>query len=125
MSSLRLDRASVSLGDPPVAVLHDIDLAAESGEILALLGASGSGKTTLLRSINRLVPLTTGRIEVAGRNTAEIEPVALRLSIGYVLQGAALFPHWTVAENIGTVPRLLGWAEERTSGLTCSILWQV
>lgn len=116
MSSLRLDCASVTLGDPPTPILHDIDLEAESGEILALLGASGSGKTTLLRSINRLVPLTTGRIEVAGRNTAEIEPVALRLSIGYVLQGAALFPHWTVAENIGTVPRLLGWDSERTSG---------
>lgn len=122
MSSLRLDRASVRLGDPPVPILHDIDLAAESGEILALLGASGSGKTTLLRSINRLVPLTTGRIEVAGRNTAEIEPVALRLSIGYVLQGAALFPHWTVAENIGTVPRLLGWNAERTSGRINEVL---
>ena len=122
MSSLRLDRASVRLGDPPVPILHDIDLAAESGEILALLGASGSGKTTLLRSINRLVPLTTGRIEVAGRNTAEIEPVSLRLSIGYVLQGAALFPHWTVAENIGTVPRLLGWDAERTSGRINEVL---
>ncbi len=115
MSSLRLHRVSVALGDPPVRVLHGIDLAAESGEILALLGASGSGKTTLLRSINRLVPLATGTIEVAGRDTAEIDPVDLRLAIGYVLQGAALFPHWTVAENIGTIPRLLGWSEDRTT----------
>ncbi len=113
MSSLRLAGVCVRLGRPGARILHDIDLDAAAGEILALLGASGSGKTTLLRSINRLVPLERGAVEVAGRSVAEIDPVALRLSVGYVLQGAALFPHWTVAENIAVVPRLLGWDAAR------------
>ncbi len=113
MSSLRIDRICVSLGAPPTRILHHIALDAEAGEVLTLLGASGSGKTTLLRSINGLVPLEAGRIEVAGRDISDLDPVALRLSTGYVLQGAALFPHWTVAENVGTVPRLLGWDRGR------------
>ena len=115
MSGLRIQGACVSLGAPPIRILHDISLEAEAGEILVLLGASGSGKTTLLRSINRLVQLEGGSIEVAGRDIAGLDPVALRLSTGYVLQGAALFPHWTVAQNIATVPRLVGWDPVRTT----------
>ena len=115
MSSLRLEGACVRLGDPGVRILHDISLAAEAGEIMALLGPSGSGKTTLLRCINRLVPLERGVVEVAGTDVSQADPVRLRLSIGYVLQGAALFPHWTVAENIGAVPGLLGWDAGRTA----------
>lgn len=113
MSEVLIESVSVGFGRPPVPVLHAIDLRVGSGEILALLGTSGSGKTTLLRSINRLLPLLGGRIKVAGRDVSDVDPVVLRLSIGYVLQGGALFPHWTVAENIGFVPRLLGWAAER------------
>lgn len=122
MSSLRLSGVSVSLGDPPTPVLRGIDLEAAPGEILALLGASGSGKTTLLRSINRLAPLSSGAIEIAGSDIARLDAVALRLSVGYVLQGAALFPHWTVAENVAAVPSLLGWPPERTAERVDTVL---
>ena len=115
MSEVQLQKASVYLGELETPVLQAIDLSVESGEILVLLGFSGSGKTTLLRSINRLVPLRSGNIRVRGQDTAAIDPVKLRLSIGYVVQGAALFPHRTVEENIAVVPGLLGWNEHRIS----------
>ncbi len=113
MSSLRIEGIRVSLGTPPTRILHDITLEAKTGEVLVLLGTSGSGKTTLLRSINGLARLEAGRIRIAGRDISTLDPVELRLSTGYVLQGAALFPHWTVAENIATVPKLLGWSPAR------------
>ncbi len=115
MSEVQLHKASVYLGELETPVLQAIDLSVESGEILVLLGFSGSGKTTLLRSINRLVPLRSGNIRVRGQDTAGIDPVKLRLSIGYVVQGAALFPHRTVEENVAVVPGLLGWNEHRIS----------
>ncbi len=107
MSSLRIDQVTASSGDPPMPVLRKIRLAAESVEILALFGPSGCGTATLLRSTNRLIAPPRGRFELGGRDSAIMDPVQLPLTIGYVAQGAALFPHWTVAENIGTVPRLL------------------
>ena len=115
MSEVQLHKASVYQGELETPVLQAIDLSVESGEILVLLGFSGSGKTTLLRSINRLVPLRSGNIRVRGQDTAGIDPVKLRLSIGYVVQGAALFPHRTVEENVAVVPGLLGWNEHRIS----------
>ncbi len=115
MSEVQLNKASVYLGELETPVLQAIDLSVESGEILVLLGFSGSGKTTLLRSINRLVPLRSGNIRVRGQDTAGIDPVKLRLSIGYVVQGAALFPHRTVEENVAVVPGLLDWNEHRIS----------
>jgi osmoprotectant transport system ATP-binding protein len=89
--------------------VRDVDLDVAEGELLALLGTSGCGKTTTLKMINRLVEPSAGTIEVDGRDTAAIDPVALRRSIGYVFQGVGLFPHMTIAENVGAVPRLLGW----------------
>ncbi len=74
-----------------------------------LLGPSGCGKTTTLRMINRLVAPTSGKIFIAGRDTGAVDPVQLRRTIGYVIQQIGLFPNMTVAENIGVVPRLLGW----------------
>lgn len=79
------------------------------GTVTAIVGTSGSGKTTLLRMINRLVEPTAGRILLNGTDVRDIPPVTLRRSIGYVIQGHGLFPHWTAARNIGVVPRLLGW----------------
>jgi osmoprotectant transport system ATP-binding protein len=96
---------------PPV--VEAVDVAVGDGEWLALIGESGSGKTTLLRMINRMVTPTSGRVVVAGRDVATVPAEELRRGIGYVLQGIGLFPHWTVAENAGAVPRLLGWPEER------------
>ena len=89
--------------------VRNVSLHVAPGEILALIGPSGCGKTTLLRSINRLIAPRSGSITIDGINTATLDPVTLRRSIGYVIQSVALFPHLTVAQNIGVVPQLLGW----------------
>jgi osmoprotectant transport system ATP-binding protein len=78
-----------------------------------LLGGSGSGKTTTLKLINRTLEPTCGRILVGGEDVARLDPVGLRRRIGYVIQGAGLFPHLSVAENVALVPGLLGWPESR------------
>jgi osmoprotectant transport system ATP-binding protein len=77
------------------------------------VGPSGSGKSTLLRLVNRVVEPTGGRVLVRGEDVSTLAPAPLRRSIGYVIQSTGLFPHRTVADNIATVPRLLGWPKER------------
>ena len=86
------------------------------GSVVALIGPSGCGKTTTLRMINRLVEPTSGRIEIEGRDVTGTPVVALRRGIGYVIQQVGLFPHHTIAQNIGTVPRALGWDKQRIAG---------
>lgn len=98
----------------PRTVVDDMSMTVERGRICALVGTSGSGKTTLLRMINRLVEPTAGRVRIAGQDTATIPGPLLRRRIGYAIQGHGLFPHRTVAQNIATVPRLLGWDAGRT-----------
>ena len=83
------------------------------GEFCVLLGPSGCGKTTTLRLINRLVPLTSGRITVGGHDVSTMRVTTLRRRIGYAIQEIGLFPHMTVAQNIATVPRLLGWRRRK------------
>jgi osmoprotectant transport system ATP-binding protein len=83
------------------------------GETLILLGRSGSGKTTTLKLINRLLEPTSGEIFVEGRPQLEWDPIQLRRRIGYVIQDVGLFPHWTVEQNVGLVPRLESWPEAR------------
>ena len=87
-------------------MLRHINLSVEEGETVVLLGRSGSGKTTLLKTVNGLVPATAGEIRFEGRATTQWEPVEMRRRMGYVIQDAGLFPHWTVEANIGLVPRL-------------------
>jgi len=94
----------------PVAAVDRVSFEVAEGETCVLLGPSGCGKTTTLRMINRLVAPTSGRIFIAGRDTGAADPVLLRRTIGYVIQQIGLFPNMTVAENIGVVPRLLGWS---------------
>jgi osmoprotectant transport system ATP-binding protein len=91
--------------------VRDVSLRIADGELVAVLGESGSGKTTLVRMINRLVEPARGEVWVAGANVAVGDPVALRRTIGYVIQQVGLFPHFTVADNIAVVPRLLRWPE--------------
>lgn len=88
--------------------IKDLSLTIPDGQLLVLLGSSGCGKTTLLRMINRLVEPTSGSVLVDGQDVANADPIALRRSIGYVLQGGGLLPHLTVLANIALVPRLSG-----------------
>jgi osmoprotectant transport system ATP-binding protein len=94
-------------------VLHGLSLTVPAGEILALVGRSGAGKTTILKLINRLLLPAHGVVEVEGRDTRAWDPYRLRRRTGYVLQEVGLFPHLTIAQNAGIVPRLEGWAPER------------
>ncbi|HWU64252.1 MAG TPA: ABC transporter ATP-binding protein [Ensifer sp.] len=96
-----------------IRAVDDVSLKIESGEIVTVVGTSGSGKTTLLRMINRLVEPTSGAILIDGRDNRDLPGHELRRAIGYAIQGYGLFPHRTVAENIGTVPKLLGWDRKR------------
>jgi osmoprotectant transport system ATP-binding protein len=102
--------------------IPDLSLTVPAGEVCVLVGPSGSGKTTAMRLINRMIPLTSGEILLGGRSVLKREPVELRREIGYVIQQIGLFPHQTVAENIATVPRLLGWDHQRTKQRTTELL---
>ena len=96
-----------------IHVLSGLNLRVARGEILVLLGRSGSGKTTSLKLVNRLVSPTSGQILVNGAPHDQVDVIRLRRGIGYVIQEAGLFPHFTVARNIGLVPKIEGWPEER------------
>ncbi|WP_445475598.1 ABC transporter ATP-binding protein [Methanococcoides methylutens] len=93
--------------------INDLTLDIEGGELLILIGPSGSGKTTTLRMINRLIEPDSGTIHINGQDIMELEQVALRRNIGYVIQNIGLFPHMTIAENIGLVAKLEGWDKEK------------
>ena len=94
-------------------VVDNVSMRVEKGEITVIVGTSGSGKSTLMRMINRLVPITEGEIFVGGQNVIDVEVTELRRKIGYAIQGHGLFQHRTVAQNIATVPQLLGWDAAR------------
>jgi osmoprotectant transport system ATP-binding protein len=91
------------------AAVEDLSLTIDSGEICVLIGPSGCGKTTTLRMINRLIEPTSGDILIDGLDVLALDPVQLRRGIGFVMQSGGLFPHRRVADNVATVPRLLGW----------------
>ena len=90
-------------------ILTDVSFEVRAGETLVLLGRSGSGKTTLLRLVNRMLLPSSGEVQIQGRSTFDWDAIELRRGIGYVIQDAGLFPHFTVAQNVGLVPGLLGW----------------
>lgn len=93
--------------------VKSINLHVKAGELIVLIGPSGCGKTTSLKMINRLEECTGGKISIKGKNIMNLNPVKLRRGIGYVIQERGLMPHQTVAENIATVPHLLGWDKEK------------
>ena len=97
-----------SRGAKPVLAVDDISLDVAEGELLAIVGASGSGKTTLLRLASRLIDADSGTIRIEGEDVRAVDPVLLRRRIGYVSQSGGLFPHMSVAGNIGITPKLLG-----------------
>ena len=92
-----------------------LSLTIPAGEVCVLIGPSGCGKTTTMRIVNRMIEPDAGVVKVDGRDIMQSDPVSLRRSIGYVIQQVGLFPHWTIAENVATVPRLLGWETARTT----------
>jgi osmoprotectant transport system ATP-binding protein len=98
---------------PSRAIVSNVSLSVSRGETLVLLGRSGSGKTTLLKLINRMLVPSQGQIFVEGRSTTECDPIRLRRGIGYVIQEAGLFPHFTIAQNVALVPTLEKWDHTR------------
>ena len=103
-------------------LLSDLTLEVHRGETLVLLGRSGSGKTTTMKLINRLIDPTEGEVRVDGKSTLEWDPIQLRRRIGYVIQEVGLFPHLSVEENIGLVPRLEEWDAERIKARARALL---
>ena len=106
-------------------ILDKLSFRIEPGETLVLLGRSGSGKTTALKLVNGLLFPSSGEVLVDGRPTTAWNVIALRRSIGYVIQEVGLFPHFTIRENVGLVPRLEGWPPERIASRTRELLEQV
>ncbi len=102
--------------------VRNLSLEVEDGESVVLLGTSGCGKTTTLKMVNRLIEPTSGRIEVHGSNIMEQDRIALRRQIGFAIQHIGLFPHMTVAENVGVVPRLLKWKDDKIRERTDKML---
>jgi osmoprotectant transport system ATP-binding protein len=113
MPGIALEHVVKSYGDDGSApAVRGITFTIEEGELVVLLGPSGCGKTTVLRMINRLIEPTSGRISIGGREIHDFSATDLRRHIGYVIQQVGLFPHMTVAQNVATVPKLLGWKKE-------------
>jgi len=106
-------------------ILSGINLRVEAGETLVLLGRSGSGKSTALKLTNGMLFPTEGEVLVEGRSTREWDPIRLKRHIGYVIQDVGLFPHFSVARNVGLVPRLEGWAERDVENRVDGLLQNV
>jgi osmoprotectant transport system ATP-binding protein len=108
---IELQQVGKSFG--AVRAVEDLTLTVERGEFIALIGASGSGKSTTLKLINRLVECDQGQILFMGKPIRSLRPEDLRRRMGYAIQATGLFPHWSVARNVATVPRLLDWPAAR------------
>ena len=117
---IEIDQVSKSYGDR--RVVDRLSLTIGAGELCVLLGSSGCGKSTTLRMINRLIPTDSGSIRVGGEDVTQVPAEALRRRIGYAIQSIGLFPHWTVEDNIATVPRLLKWRWAQVSERVTELL---
>jgi osmoprotectant transport system ATP-binding protein len=116
------DRVTKRYAGRDSAAIAELSLTIPAGTFCVLVGPSGGGKTTALKLVNRLIDFDEGEIRIDGRSIRELPAVELRRGIGYVIQQAGLFPHVTVAGNIGTVPRLLGWDRARTADRVAELL---
>ncbi len=121
-ASAAIEFCDVSYSIAGTQILAGLTLKVECGETLILLGRSGSGKTTSLKLVNRLLSPTSGEIRVNGLPNTGVDVIRLRRSIGYVIQDAGLFPHFTVERNIGLVPKIEGWPEERIRARVTELL---
>ncbi|MCU1463053.1 MAG: opuCA [Acidimicrobiales bacterium] len=118
---IRLDKVTKRYPDGTLAV-RELSLEVGDGEVCVLVGPSGCGKTTTMRMINRLVEPTSGHIFIDDDDVTRVDPVQLRRRVGYVIQQVGLFPHQTVATNVATVPRLLGWDRKRIAARVDELL---
>src|SRR5947199_3586616 len=119
---IEIDRVSKSFGGGQSFAVRDARVTVEPGAFVALVGGSGSGKTTLLKCINRLLEPDSGEVRIEGEPVAGADRTALRRRIGYVFQDIGLFPHMSVAENIGITPQLLGWPPQEIAARTAELL---
>lgn len=117
---IKVEHLSKLFGD--IKAVNKVSFEVDEGETLVLLGTSGCGKTTLLKMINRLIEPASGSIMLNGENILHKKPEELRRGIGYVLQNIGLFPHYTIAENIEVVPKLLKWDKKKTESRTLGLL---
>jgi len=118
---IRLDGVGKRYEDGTVAV-HELDLDVPEGETVVLVGPSGCGKSTTLKMVNRLIEPTSGRILFEGEDVTHVDPVKLRRRMGYVIQQTGLFPHQTIAANVATVPKLLGWDRKKVDARVHELL---
>ena len=121
-SSVRFDAVTVRYPGTDRNAVDGVNLEIPHGSFTVLLGPSGCGKSTLLRTVNRLVIPISGRVYVGGADVSSLDPVVLRRGIGYVIQAVGLFPHFTVAQNVGVVPSLLQWDAARIAARVDELL---
>jgi osmoprotectant transport system ATP-binding protein len=121
-SSVRYENATKRYGDSAEAAVERLNLEVPAGEVCVLVGPSGCGKTTAMRLVNRTVELSEGDVTIGGESVLERDPAQLRREIGYVIQEVGLFPHRTIAQNVGTVPQLLGWKKDRIAARTRELM---
>ncbi len=122
MGTIHFERVTKTFPDASAPAVNGCSFAVADGDLVVLLGPSGCGKTTLLKMVNRLYEPTDGVITLGGVDVRALEPTALRRQIGYVIQQVGLFPHMTVAQNVGLVPGLLGWPAERVAARVRELL---
>jgi osmoprotectant transport system ATP-binding protein len=121
-AEITFDNVTKRYAGRDAAAVDDLSLEIPAGAFCILVGPSGGGKTTALKMVNRLIPFDSGEIRIDGRSIRDLPVVELRREIGYVIQQVGLFPHMTVGDNIGTVPRLLGWPKDRIRGRSIELL---
>jgi len=119
---IRLEQVTKIFPGASHPAVDRLDLEVPDGKTCVLIGPSGCGKTTTMRIVNRLIEPNSGRIVVDGEDVTRADPVQLRRRIGYVIQQVGLFPHMTIADNVATVPQLLGWPAERTKARVAEML---
>ena len=119
---IAFDRVGVSYPGTNAAAVHDVSFDVPKGAFFVLIGESGSGKTTTLHLINRLLQPNTGQVLVDGVDAMQLDPVELRRGMGFIFQAIGLFPHMSVAENIGITPKLLGWPEQKIAARVDELL---
>ena len=122
---IHLDKVGKTYHGTKAPAVEDLTLDIQEGEILVLVGPSGCGKSTTLRLINRMIEPSNGRIFVDGEDVTKVNPDKLRRRIGYVIQQIGLFPHLTISDNIGTVPKMLGWDKGKVKARSEELLTTV